>query len=152
MEIERKFLVVRRPPLEQAEGEGIEQGYLAADPHGGEVRVRRVGDAAVLTAKRGEGLARDEAEIELAPEEFEALWPLTEGRRLRKSRHRIGHGGHTLEVDVYEGELEGLVVAEVEFDSEGSAREFEGPDWLGDEVTDDDRYSNRALAERGPPG
>ena len=98
----------------------IEQGYLAIGSDG-EVRLRRKGERLLLTAKRGSGISRDEAEVELDREAFERLWPLTEGRRLQKRRHVIPHGDLRIEVDVYEGELEGLVVAEIEFSSEDEA-------------------------------
>ena len=129
------------PDLSGADSDEIEQGYLAIGSDG-EVRLRRRGERLLLTAKRGSGLARDEAEVELDREAFERLWPLTEGRRLHKRRHVIPHGDLKIEVDVYEGELEGLVVAEIEFPSEDEARAFEPPDWIGEEVTGD-----RALPE-----
>src|SRR3954447_16716042 len=99
------------------EAEEIVQGYLATGSEG-EVRLRRRGDALVLTAKRGSGLTREEAEVDLDRESFDRLWPLTEGRRLQKRRHRLPHDGLVIEVDVYQGELDGLVVAEIEFSSE----------------------------------
>ena len=105
----------------------------------------------VLTAKRGEGLSRQEAEVELGSERFEELWPLTEGRRLHKRRHVVPHGELRIEVDVYQGDLEGLVVAEIEFPSEEEAKGFDPPDWLGDEVTGDSRYLNETLATEGAP-
>ena len=86
MEVERKFLVPEPPDLDGTESDEIEQGYLAVGADG-EVRLRHRGDDLVLTAKRGSGLAREEAEIELDSANFEQLWPLTEGRRLRKRRH-----------------------------------------------------------------
>jgi len=89
--------------------------------------------------------------VELDPDGFERLWPLTEGRRLHKRRHLIPHGDLEIEVDVYAGELEGLIAAEVEFPSEDAARAFQPPDWLGDEVTGDPRYLNETLAAEGPP-
>jgi adenylate cyclase len=150
VEVERKFLVPEAPDLSGAEAEEIVQGYLAIGADG-EVRLRRRGDALVLTAKRGSGLSREEAEVEVAPEQFERLWPLTEGRRLHKRRHVVPDGDRRIEVDVYEGELEGLVVAEVEFPSEQAARAFEPPPWLGDEVTGDERYLNETLATQGAP-
>jgi adenylate cyclase len=150
VEIERKFLVTEPPDLHGAEADEIEQGYLAIGAEG-EVRVRRKGDALVLTAKRGSGLSRQEAEIELDRERFDRLWPLTEGRRLHKRRHVLPHGDLKIEVDVYEGDLEGLVVAEIEFRSEDDARGFDPPEWLGDEVTGDPRYLNETLATVGPP-
>jgi len=150
MEIERKFLVPEPPDLGGTESDEIEQGYLALGS-AGEVRLRRKGEKLVLTAKRGSGIARDEAEIELDSPEFELLWPLTDGRRLRKRRHVIPHGARRIEVDVYGGDLEGLVVAEIEFPSEDEARAFRPPDWVGEEVTGDERYLNETLASKGAP-
>jgi adenylate cyclase len=150
MEVERKFLVETKPDLEGTESDEIVQGYLAVGSDG-EVRLRRKGEKLVLTAKRGSGLARDEAEIELAHADFELLWPLTEGRRLHKRRHLIPRDGLTIELDVYEGDLEGLVVAEIEFSSESEAGNFEPPGWLGEDVTGDERYLNETLAANGAP-
>ena len=150
MEVERKFLVGDPPDLAGTDADEIEQGYLAIGAEG-EVRVRRKGEKLVLTAKRGAGMSREEAEVELDREAFEALWPLTEGRRLHKRRHVIPQGDLKIELDVYEGELEGLLVAEVEFPSEDDAGRFAPPDWIGDEVTGDERYLNETLATRGAP-
>jgi CYTH domain-containing protein len=150
MEVERKFLVGDPPDLAGTDSDEIEQGYLAIGA-AGEVRLRRKGEKLVITAKRGAGISRDEAEVELDREAFDRLWPLTEGRRLHKRRHLIPHGELIIELDVYEGELEGLRVAEVEFPTEDEARRFEPLDWLGDEVTGDERYLNETLATRGRP-
>jgi adenylate cyclase len=150
MEVERKFLVSEPPNLDGADADEIEQGYLAIGSDG-EVRVRRKGERLVLTAKRGSGLSRQEAEVEIDRASFDELWPLTEGRRLHKRRHLLEHGDLKIEVDVYGGDLEGLVVAEIEFPSEDEARAFEPPDWLGEEVTGDHRYLNETLATAGVP-
>ena len=150
VEVERKFLVPETPDLSATDSDEIEQGYLAIGSDG-EVRLRRKGEGLLLTAKRGSGISRDEAEVELVREAFERLWPLTEGRRLQKRRHVIPHGDLRIEVDVYEGELEGLVVAEIEFSSEDEARAFQPPGWIGEEVTGDRRYLNETLATRGRP-
>jgi adenylate cyclase len=150
VEVERKFLVSDPPDLDGSSADEIDQGYLAIGTDG-EVRLRRRGEKLVLTAKRGEGLSRQEAEIELDREEFEELWPLTDGRRLHKRRHVVPQGELEIEVDVYEGDLEGLVVAEVEFASEEDARRFDPPEWLGEEVTGDRRYLNETLAAEGAP-
>jgi adenylate cyclase len=64
----------------------------------------------------------------------------------------IPYQGLEIELDVYEDELEGFVIAEVEFDSEQQADDFEPPAWFGREVTGEDAYMNRSLATRGPPG
>jgi adenylate cyclase len=151
MEVERKFLVGEPPELDGAEADEIQQGYLAIGSDG-EVRLRRKGEHLVLTAKRGTGLSRQESEVELDRERFDVLWPLTEGRRLHKRRHVLPQGDLKIEIDVYEGELEGLVVAEIEFPSEEEARDFDPPEWLGEEVTGDRRYLNETLATEGPPG
>jgi adenylate cyclase len=150
MEVERKFRLRRPPELSGADADPIEQGYLAIGADG-EVRLRRKGERTLLTVKRGAGLSRGEAEVEVSREQFDALWPLTEGRRLRKRRHVIPHDGLEIEVDVFEEELEGLIIAEVEFDSEEQARSFEPPAWLGDEVTGEERFLNESLAVAGAP-
>jgi adenylate cyclase len=153
MEIERKFRVTELPDLAQSEGEPIEQGYLAlADDDGGaEVRLRRKPDHLCLTVKAGSGRSRAEEEIELEPERFEALWPLTDGRRLAKTRYRLPHGELEIELDVYAGDLDGLAVAEVEFEDEPAADAFEPPAWFDDEVTGERRYLNETLATEGRP-
>jgi CYTH domain-containing protein len=106
----------------------------------------------VLTVKSGGARARVEEELEIEPDRFERLWPLTEGRRIEKTRYEIAaDSGATIELDIYEGALAGLVVAEVEFDSESDADAFGAPDWFGREVTDDARYKNQRLAREGAP-
>jgi len=145
-EIERKFVLAAEPEwLAAAPGEEIEQGYLALEPEV-EVRVRRIGSGRRLTVKSGRGLSRGEVEIDLSPEQFEALWPLTEGRRVTKVRHLRKLDRSTVEVDVYRGAHAGLIVAEVEFATEADSERFEPPAWMGSEVTGDDRWANRALA------
>jgi CYTH domain-containing protein len=152
VEIERKFLVARRPdPL--PEGQAIEQGYLAVAPDGTEVRIRRRAGRSTLTVKSGPAHVRVEEEIEIDDRRFEALWALTEGRRIAKVRHLVPLGDDlTAEVDVYADALAGLLVAEVEFASERASRDFAPPDWLGTEVTGDARYANQSLALQGAPG
>lgn len=150
-EIERKFLLSAVPAwLGECDSERIEQGYLALEPDL-EVRVRAAGEARRLTVKRGGGRSREEVEIEIDPEQFDALWPLTEGRRVHKRRYRRPVDEGLFEIDVYEGGLEGMVVVEIEFESTDAADRFEAPQWVGEEVTGDPRYANRALATDGDP-
>jgi CYTH domain-containing protein len=153
MEIERKFVVESPPDLGALEGDEIEQGYLAlADASGGaEVRLRRRGEETVLTIKSAGTRARVEEEFELDPQRFASLWPLTEGRRLRKVRYVLAHGDLQIELDVYGGELDGLVVAEVEFEDQNGADAFEPPSWFGDEVTTNSAFRNATLATEGMP-
>lgn len=146
-EIERKFLLTQLPPhLDQLSNNLIEQGYLAIDPHGSQVRLRKKRDALFLTAKRGNGIVRDEHEIELTRAQFDALWPLAEGRRLVKRRYEMPYRGCTIEIDVYGGANRGLTVAEVEFETEQAATEFVPPDWFGEDVSNRPEYSNSNLA------
>jgi adenylate cyclase len=150
-EIERKFLVSGRPSgLERRRSEEIEQGYLAVNAES-EVRVRRIGRQHFLTVKRGSGRDRLEDEIEISEEQFEALWPATEGRRVAKQRFYVPLDGFTAEADVYSGQLDGLITAEVEFDSAADSEDFDPPPWFGTEITDDRRYANQALATEGRP-
>jgi adenylate cyclase len=150
MEVERKFLVERLPEELGGRARRIDQGYLALDDRSGaEVRLRRHGDDLSLTIKSTGGLARVEEELALDEATFESLWPLTDGRRIEKTRHELPGG---IELDVYEDDLAGLVVAEVEFPSEQDSAAFEPPDWFGEEVTEDQRYKNRSLAVDGRPG
>jgi len=145
-EIERKFLVTALPDG-LGEGDTIDQGYLAIAPDGVETRIRRRAGAATLTVKSGPAMIRVEEEIPLEAARFDALWPLTEGRRLEKVRHLIGlERGLTAELDVYGGVLAGLLTAEIEFPSEAAARDFSPPPWLGEEVTGDATYANQNLA------
>jgi adenylate cyclase len=149
-EIERKFLVSEPPPGLGA-GTPISQGYLALASDETELRVRRKGDATVLTVKSGAGLDRGEREVAIPADVFDALWPLTEGRRVEKERLELPHGDATIELDRFGGALDGLLVAEVEFDATEASERFEAPAWFGREVTEDPAYSNRSLAERGRP-
>jgi CYTH domain-containing protein len=153
VEIERKFLVDAPPDgLERHPRSAIEQGYLAVEPGGVEVRVRRRDGKAVLTVKGGIGRTRSEEEVVIDAEAFGRLWPLTDGRRVEKVRHLIPAGdGLTVELDIYTGDLAGLVVAEVEFPDEAAADAFAAPPWFGAEVTDDQRYKNHRLAVDGRP-
>ncbi len=154
VEIERKWLVPE-VPLEALGGpppDAIQQGYLTIGKDGAETRVRRRGDRCFLTVKSGSGMVRAEHEVELSESQFEILWPATEGRRLEKRRHQIrGEDGHLIELDVYEGGLSGLIVAEIEFDDPWGATAFVAPYWFGREVTDDPAYKNQRLALEGLP-
>jgi len=146
-EIERKFLL-RQPPdqLKRWRHYVIEQGYLATEPAGRQVRLRKKGKTASLTFKFGRGAHREEREIRLSPKQFAALWPGTVGRRLRKVRYDIPWKNLVIEIDVYRGRHAGLVVAEVEFPDGVTCRRFKPPSWFGREVTGEKRYSNVRLA------
>ena len=148
MEIERKFLVKSIPDLTGIIPVYIRQGYLKiADP---EERVREKrsakGKSYVHTVKGGYGLCRSETETEISAEEFEKKWPLTKGHRVEKARYKIPYAGLIIELDVYLNKLDGLHVAEVEFDSVEQAENFIPPEWFGRDVTNDAKYKNKNLA------
>ncbi len=151
-EIERKFLVKELPAdLENYPHNEIIQGYLIITDNDIEVRIRKKGDKYFETVKAGSGLVRKESEKEITKEVFFDHWPLTEGKRVEKVRYEIEYGGKLIELDIYSGDLEGLVVAEVEFDSEEESVSFTPPEWFGEEVTHDERYKNKNLALHGKP-
>ena len=154
LEIERKFLVEELPAdLGRHPSDLVEQGYLAIGEDGVEVRIRRRGDRRELTIKSGPGLVRVEEEIAIDERRFAALWPLTAGRQVVKTRHLVPlEGGLVVELDVYAGALEGLVTAEIEFPSTAASAAFVAPAWLGAEITGDARYANQSLALHGRPG
>jgi len=146
-EIERKFLLKQLPDqLRRSRHSIIEQGYLATESAGRQVRLRKKGKTASLTFKVGRGAHREEREIKLSPKQFAALWPGTAGRRLRKVRYDIPWKNLLIEIDVYRGKHDGLVVAEVEFPDRVTCRRFKPPSWFGREVTGEKRYSNVRLA------
>jgi CHAD domain-containing protein/CYTH domain-containing protein len=149
-EIERKFLLTGLPPLEGARGPlEMEQGYLPGERL--VERLRRVrsddGVELVRTLKEGSGLIRLEIEEAVTPEVFDRLWPLTEGRRLRKRRYRVADEDLTWEIDEFLDR--DLLLAEVEIPP-GLLADVEVPGWLlpyvEREVTEDSEYSNFRLA------
>jgi adenylate cyclase len=153
-EIERKLLVDELPSLDDDTwtARRLEQGYLAVTDDV-EVRIRRSdGVDARITVKSAPGLSRVEEELELDGDAFERLWPLTEGRRVVKTRWSRDDGdGVVLELDVYEGSLSGLVTLEAEFASEDAASAWTPPAWAGREVTGETAYANQSLALYGAP-
>ena len=149
LEIERKFLLTGLPPMNGAAAVvEIEQGYLPGTRL--VERVRRVvaadGERLTRAVKQGSGIARLQIEEIVSPEDFARLWPLTEGRRIRKRRHRVADGPLTWEIDEFLDR--DLVLAEVELANPAAAPAL--PSWLAPyvsrEVTDDPGYSNFRLA------
>jgi CYTH domain-containing protein len=149
IERERRFLVASLPdPLPVPTQ--IVQAYLYTQPVS--VRVRREDQRHTLTLKAGSGRTRTEIEHDIDPDEFEALWNEAAELRIAKRRHRIElDHGLTAELDLYDGDLSGRRIVEVEFPDEASADAFVAPSWFGPEVTDDNRYTNSSLARRGWP-
>jgi adenylate cyclase len=147
-EIERKFLVANDGWRRGADtGSGLRQAYLAETDRA-VVRVRiENGARGVLTIKSaGSGMSRQEFEIPLKLDDAEALMALRQGSELRKTRYRAPYAGLIWEVDVYEGDNAGLVIAEVELESE--RQDVALPDWVGREVTGAGEYYAVRLAQR----
>lgn len=146
IEIERKFLVINDSFKAIAFAENdIAQGYLSSVPER-TVRVRLKGDKGFLTIKgvsNEAGMSRFEWEKEIPLAEAEMLLLLCEEGAISKRRFEVKYENHIFEVDEFYGANEGLIVAEIELDSETDT--FEKPDWLGDEVTGDVRYYNAYL-------
>jgi CYTH domain-containing protein len=147
LEIERKFLVKTLPRnLGALPHVVIHQGYLAFEPGDRHVRIRRIGDEHWLTTKVRRGAGREEVTVALTADDFAALWPLTEGRRVQKTRYFVPHGDLTVEIDLFCGRQDGIVMAEVEFADEERCLNFVPPEWLGEEVTSNPAYKNTTLA------
>ncbi|SDL64120.1 CYTH domain-containing protein [Kriegella aquimaris] len=148
LEIERKFLVLSSAYREKATSkERIVQGFLNTHPER-TVRVRIKGDKGFLTVKgksNTAGTSRFEWEKEIAVQEAEALLPFCEKGIIAKFRYEVAVGSHVFEVDEFEGDNEGLVVAEIELSSETES--FKKPDWLGKEVTGEVKYYNSQLGK-----
>ena len=148
IEIERKFLVESTDFIKESTvNNRIVQGYLNSNPER-TVRVRIKGNKGFLTIKgkgNENGTTRFEWEKEISLSEAEALLQLCESGIIDKIRYEIPLGKHTFEVDIFSGENQGLIIAEVELTSENEF--FEQPNWLGKEVTGDKKYYNSHLSE-----
>ena len=144
-EIERKFLVKGDGWRDMAEGVLFRQGYIARTQDR-TVRVRVAGEKGYLTIKyRGEGIARSEFEYDIPLEEAQALLDgLAPGEIIEKLRHTFEYEGSVWEVDEFLGANRGLIVAEIELESEDQP--FVRPEWLGDEVSRISRYLNVELS------
>ena len=150
MEIERKFLTKHIPfditvyPFKQ-----ISQAYISFSPT---IRIRQSNEDYILTVKGKGHLAREEFELPLSKEDYDKLFLKTEGTPVIKKRYLVPvDGGLTAELDIYEGELEGLMTTEVEFPSLEDAESFAAPDWFGKDVSEEKAYKNTSLSLYGMP-
>ena len=162
VEIERKFLVVSDDWKLHPKGVSwrYTQGYLSfGDDNSPEIRVRvispvddndRMRSEAVITVKGKGDLSRSEVETQIDIEDARELLSMCKGTLIQKTRHLAAEkSGLTFEIDIYEGELHGLQVAEIELPSEDAV--FDRPSFLGDEVTLNKGFKNAALAQHGAP-
>lgn len=148
IEIERKFLIVGDFKADAYAHQRVTQGYMAGNSEGRTVRIRIKGDKGFITIKgasNDSGLSRFEWEKEISVEEADQLLKLCDPGVIDKVRYLIKAGNHTYEVDEFQGENAGLVMAEIELNSENE--QFEKPVWLGKEVTGDIRYYNSQLVK-----
>ena len=145
MEIERKFLVNPDgiPSLEDYPKHEMAQGYISTDPV---VRIRRSDEKFILTVKSGGLLSREEFEMFLTKDQFTGLSVHVQGLIIEKTRYLIPCSPYTIELDMFHGDLEGLLYAEVEFPSIEEANAFTPPAWFGREVTEDGSFTNAALS------
>lgn len=147
IEIERKFRVIDASWRRQIRSSTLlRQGYLANTDRAS-VRVRLAGEAGWLSVKAmTPGIARAEYEVAIGAEDAnEMLDQLCQGALIEKYRHVVRHEGHDWEIDEFLGLNAGLIIAELELDSEQQA--FARPPWLGEEVTRDERYYNFRLSQ-----
>ena len=148
MEIERKFLIKTLPErLDSYPFHQIEQGYLCTEPV---VRIRRQDETYYLTYKSKGLMTREEYNLPLTKDGYEHLRPKADGILIVKKRYLIPmESGHTIELDIFQGELSPLVLAEVEFVTEAEARAFLPPEWFGEDVTYSMDYHNSVLSQKG---
>ena len=147
LEIERKFLVTGNFEQDAFKSIRITQGYISLDPER-IVRIRRTDDKAYLTIKSmagKSGITRFEWEKEISPEDADMLLKLCVQGVIDKTRFFVDIENKTFEVDVFHGDNEGLIIAEIELNSE--SENFPKPAWLGEEVSFDERYYNSYLVK-----
>lgn len=147
MEIERKYLIHTLPDhLEDYPHRTLEQAYLCTEPV---VRVRRDDNDYILTYKSKGLMVREEYNLPLTEEAYRHLLVKADGRIITKERYCIPYGNHlTVELDVFDGDLAPLLLAEVEFASEEEANAFTPPAWFGEDVTFSSKYHNSTLSQK----
>ncbi|MDO5589834.1 MAG: CYTH domain-containing protein [Lachnospiraceae bacterium] len=149
MEIERKYLIRKLPDQLQLDSYSlriIEQGYLNTKPV---IRIRKDNDKYELTYKSAGLMTREEYNLPLTKESYDHLLPKIDGRLIRKKRYMIPTTNNlTIELDIFEGDLAPLILAEVEFPDEHSANTFHAPAWFGEDVTFSGEYHNNNLSRR----
>ena len=150
MEIERKFLLKELPSdLEAHTVKKLSQSYISVSPV---IRIRKEDEIFILTIKGKGHVVREEKEIYITEEEYTNLYKKKETKEISKKRYLYPiEGGYTAEIDIYEGELLGLVTAEVEFESEDEAKNFVPPMFFGEDVSERPEFKNVNLSLFGKP-
>lgn len=150
MEIERKFLIKEIPDylkdnLDILEPKNIIQYYIGDNP---EIRIRLSNNIFTLTIKSGQGLVRHEVETDITEEDFNSIINMGQFPYVSKTRYNVPIDNNIIELDIYEN-MEGLITAEVEFNTIEDAENFVPPNWFYTELTNKKGFSNRDLAFYG---
>lgn len=147
MEIERKYLIDKENLINDIEGYPhhiIEQGYMCTEPV---VRIRKSDEEYYMTYKSKGLMAREEYNLPLTKEAYYHLLPKCDGNIISKTRYLIPLDKYTIELDVFSGKFEGLILAEVEFNSLEEAENFTPPKWFGEDVTFSTKYHNSTMSK-----
>lgn len=150
MEIERKFLIKEIPNylkdnLGILEPKNMIQYYIGDNP---EIRIRLANNIFTLTIKSGQGLVRHEVETDITEEDFNSIINMGNFPYVSKTRYNVPIDSNVIELDIYEN-MEGLITAEVEFNTIEDAENFVPPNWFYTELTNKKGFSNRDLAFYG---
>jgi adenylate cyclase len=151
-EIERKYIIKSIPSdITMQNGKKILQGYLSKPEDSESVRLRKKGSNYYKTWKSKGNILRREKEVEISEKEFIAEWDNVIGNKIEKIRYEIPYKSHIIELDKFDGDLDGLILAEVEFSSLHESNLFIPPSWFGAEVTSNSEFKNSNLAYFGLP-
>ena len=146
MEIECKYLIEETPSdFKNFPSKRIRQGYISTTPV---IRIRQLGDDYILTIKGKGLLAREEFELFISEDEFINLSKKVDNHIIDKTRYYIPYQNYIIELDIFHAQLEGLILAEVEFPSIEEANAFIPPKWMKTDVTQDPTYQNSNLSKK----
>jgi len=145
MEIERKYIIEETPKnLKDFSYKTIKQGYISTSPV---IRIRQLGEEYILTIKGKGLLAREEYELNISESEFYTLSDKVDGIVIDKTRYYIPFDKYTIELDIFHKDYQGLILAEVEFETLEEANTFVAPAWFGEDVTHLSKYHNSSLSK-----
>ena len=146
IEIEKKFLIADDSFKKLSHTSiGITQGYIFSSKNK-VLRVRLTPDVSKIAIKSGRDIVRKEYEYIIPHEDAKQMLTLCENYLIRKTRYLVDFKGFTWEIDVFHNDNKGLIVAEIELESKN--QDFEKPNWIGDEVSNDKRYYNHYLSKK----
>jgi len=147
--IERRFLIDEFPINSKvvfSEIYQVKQGFINLPEDSVEISLMRVGKDFCLRSQRSNNA--DSFETRISRKQFKELWPSTIGRRIVKVRNVMYFGNHIIYADIYKGNLMGLMIADVIFDSVKAEKIFKKPLWFGKEITDDLNYEKYSLCSQ----